>query len=198
LRWGFQAEKIEGDSLATREVHAEAFTRYLPPGRRCRRGRGANRDHSGARSDRFGRHRHQCRTYTGKSISAPSRAGQFSPTGTIGTASNWQFVSDGSEVVGQVGTQFGIEFRIDGSPVAEGVTLHLVLNFPPQGLRNPNTGDMMRTVKIAFPNLKIGALCLFGYGFDNSWEIVPGVWTEQIWYQDRMLAERTFTVTKPE
>jgi hypothetical protein len=137
-------------------------------------------------------------TYTGKSISAPSRAGQLSPTGTIGTASNWQFVSDGSEVVGQVGTQFGIEFRIDGSPVGEGVTLHLVLNFPPQGLRNPNTGDMMHTVKIAFPNLKIGALCLFGYGFDNSWEIVPGVWTEQIWYQDRMLAERTFTVTKPE
>jgi hypothetical protein len=27
---------------------------------------------------------------------------------------------------------------------------------------------------------------------------VPGVWTEQIWYQDQMLAERTFTVSKPE
>ena len=79
-----------------------------------------------------------------------------------------------------------------------GIPQEMVLNFPPQGLRNPNTGDMMHTVKIAFPNLKIGALCLFGYGFDNSWEIVPGVWTEQIWYQDRMLAERTFTVTKPE
>jgi Domain of unknown function (DUF3859) len=47
-------------------------------------------------------------------------------------------------------------------------------------------------------NLKIGAICLLGYGFDNAWEIVPGVWTEQIWYQDRMLAERTFTVSKPE
>ena len=137
-------------------------------------------------------------TYTAKSISAPSRAGQLSPTSTIGTASNWHFVSNGTEVPGQVGTQFGIEFRIDGSPVGDAVTLHLVLNFPPQGLRNPNTGDMMHTAKIAFPNLKIGALCLLGYGFDNAWEIVPGVWTEQIWYQDRMLAERTFTVTKPE
>ena len=56
----------------------------------------------------------------------------------------------------------------------------------------------MHTANIAFPNLKIGALCLLGYGFDNAWEIVPGVWTEQIWYQDRMLAERTFTVSKPE
>jgi hypothetical protein len=94
--------------------------------------------------------------------------------------------------------EFGIEFRIDGNPAGEGVTLHLVLNFPPQGIRNPNTGDMMHTVNIAFPNLKIGALCLLGYGFDNAWEIVPGVWTAQIWYQDRMLAERTFTVSKPE
>jgi hypothetical protein len=27
---------------------------------------------------------------------------------------------------------------------------------------------------------------------------LPGVWTEQIWYQDRKLAERTFTVSGPE
>jgi hypothetical protein len=137
-------------------------------------------------------------TYTGQSVSAPSRAGQLSPTGTIGSAVDWHFVSTSTEVAAQVGTQFGIEFRIDGKPVGEGVTLHLVLNFPPQGIRNPNTGDMMHTANIAFPNMKIGALCLLGYGFDNSWEIVPGVWTEQIWYQDRMLAERTFSVSKPE
>jgi hypothetical protein len=137
-------------------------------------------------------------TYTAQSVSAPSRAGQLSPTGTVGTASNWHFVSKSTEVAGQVGTQFGIEFRIDGNPVGDGVTLHMVLNFPPQGIRNPNTGDIMHTANIAFPNLKIGALCLVGYGFDNAWEIVPGVWTEQIWHQDRMLAERTFTVSKPE
>jgi hypothetical protein len=137
-------------------------------------------------------------TYTSQSVSGPSRAGQLSPTGTIGTATNWHFVSTSTDVAGQVGTQFGIEFRIDGKPVGDGVTLHLVLNFPPQGIRNPNTGDMMHTANIIFPNLKIGALCLLGYGFDNDWEIVPGAWTEQIWYQDRMLAERTFTVNKPE
>ena len=33
---------------------------------------------------------------------------------------------------------------------------------------------MMHTANIAFPNLKIGAICLLGYGFDNAWEIVPG------------------------
>ena len=98
-------------------------------------------------------------TYTAQSVSAPSRAGQLSPTGTVGTASNWHFVSDSTDVAGQAGTQFGIEFRIDGNPVGDGVTLHMVLNFPPQGIRNPNTGDTMHTANIAFPNLKIGALC---------------------------------------
>ena len=107
-------------------------------------------------------------TYTAQSVSAPSRAGQLSPTGTVGTASNWHFVSKSTDVAGQVDTQFGIEFRIDGNPVGDGVTLHMVLNFPPQGIRNPNTGDTMHTTNIAFPNLKIGALCLLGYGFDNA------------------------------
>ena len=137
-------------------------------------------------------------TYTGASSSAPARAGQQSPTKTVGTNSNWEFVSDGTDVDGKVGTQFGIEFRIDGTPSGDSVTLYLVLNFPPPGLHNPNTGDTFHTAKIAFPNVKIGARTVIGYGFDNPWEIVPGAWTEQLWYKNQMLAERMFTVSKPE
>jgi hypothetical protein len=133
-------------------------------------------------------------TFTGQTTSAPAGAGQQSPTSTIGTEVSWHFVSASMDVAGQVGTQFGIEFRIDGTPPGDGVTLYLALAFPPQGIRNPNTGNMLHAAKIAFPNMKIGALSVLGYGFDTAWEIVPGVWTVQIWYQDRMLAERTFTV----
>jgi hypothetical protein len=136
--------------------------------------------------------------FTGDSTSAPAHAGQQSPTNTVGSETNWHFVSTGADVAGKVGTQFGVEFRIDGTPPGDGVTLYLVLMFPPQGMRNPNTGDRFRTARIAFPNMKIGALSVLGYGFDNDWEIVPGVWTEQIWYQNRMLAERTFTVGRAE
>ncbi len=129
-------------------------------------------------------------TYIAQTTSAPAKAGQQSPTRTVGTDTDWQFVSASPDVLGKVGTQFGIEFRLDGTPAGEGVTLYAVLTFPPQGIRNPNTGDKFYNARIAFPNMKIGALCLLGYGFDNDWEIVPGVWVEQIWYQDRMLAER--------
>lgn len=136
--------------------------------------------------------------YTARTTSSPARPGQQTPTGTIGTDVNWHFVSDSTDVTGKAGVQFGIEFRLDGTPVDGGVTLHLALKFPAQGVRNPNTGEVLHSAKIAFSNVKIGARCLLGYGFDNEWEIVPGPWTEQIWYQDRLLAERTFTVSKVE
>jgi Domain of unknown function (DUF3859) len=137
-------------------------------------------------------------TYTGDSVSAPARSGQESPTGTVGTHAAWTFVSDSNDVSGKPGTQFGVEFRIDGEPRGDGVTVYLLLIFPPQGIHNPNTGRTMYAAKVAYPNMKIGALCLVGYGFDNAWEIVPGQWTQQIWYQDKMLAERKFTVGKAE
>jgi hypothetical protein len=137
-------------------------------------------------------------TYTAATKSAPAQSGQESPTGTIGTDSNWRFETDSTDVAAKPGTQFGIEFRIDGEPRDDSVTLYLTLIFPPQGIHNPNTGTRMYAARIAFPNMKIGAPCLVGYGFDNEWEIVPGEWTEQIWYQDRMLAERKFTVGKVE
>lgn len=137
-------------------------------------------------------------TYTGHSTSAPAEAGQQSPTRTVGTLTDWHFVSDSTDVDGKVGTQFGIEFRIDGAPMGDTVTLYLVLTFPPQGIRNPNTGETLHSATIALPKMRIGARCLVGYGFDNAWEIVPGEWTAKISYRDQTLAERTFTIGKAE
>ncbi len=137
-------------------------------------------------------------SFTAQSTSKLAEAGQDSPTRTVGAVADWHFVSDSTEIDGKVGTNFGIEFRIDGTPADAGVTVHLTLTFPPPGIRNPNTGEKMLSTTIAFPNMKIGALCLVGYGFDNAWEIVPGEWKMQIVYHDRALAERIFTVSKPE
>jgi hypothetical protein len=137
-------------------------------------------------------------SYAAQATNKPAQAGQESPTRTVGTVADWHFLSESTEIEGKVGTQFGIEFRIDGTPADQPVTIHLGLKFPPQGIRNPNTGNLLHDTRIAFPTMKIGALCLIGYGFDNAWEIVPGEWTLQVIYQDRVLAERTFTVSKAE
>ena len=37
-----------------------------------------------------------------------------------------------------------------------------------------------------------------GYAFNEDYELVEGEWTFQIWYQDQMLVEQTFTMYWPE
>ena len=134
-------------------------------------------DHPGTEGDRFRRYRHQCRyLYRGSPTSAPRRAPAcHRRPAPSAPRSDGHLVSGTPDVAGKVGTQFGIEYPIDGAPAGDGVTLHLVLAFWPQGIRNPNTGDMMHAANMAPPNMKIGAICLLGYGFDNAWEIVPGL-----------------------
>ena len=41
---------------------------------------------------------------------------------------------------------------------------------------------------------QIGTDYLDGYGFNEPWEIVKGTWTQQIWYGDRKLLERSFVI----
>ena len=43
---------------------------------------------------------------------------------------------------------------------------------------------------------KIGETVYLGYGFENAWEIVPGKWTFEVWYQGKKLATQSFAVTK--
>jgi hypothetical protein len=33
-----------------------------------------------------------------------------------------------------------------------------------------------------------------GYDIDDSWELVPGVWTIQLWAGDQKFAEESFTL----
>ena len=129
-------------------------------------------------------------TYIAQTTSAPAKAGQQSPTRTVGTDRDWQLLSASPDVLGKVGTQFGIEFRLDGTPADEAVTIYVVLTFPPQGIRNPNTGDRFYKCEIAFPNMKIGALCLLGYASTMTGKSCPASGSSRNCNQDD-LAERS-------
>jgi hypothetical protein len=66
--------------------------------------------------------------------------------------------------------------------------------FPDPGLYDPATGR--RFTRAGYDRTDaIGPGGYLSYSFDHDWEMVPGVWTLQIWNQGRMLAEQTFTVT---
>ena len=93
--------------------------------------------------------------------------------------------------------KFGLRYRIIGEPMDARVTVKIVVKYPPEGVLSPKDGvlhDFTYTVTD-----HIGGLFSFaGYSADESWELVPGVWTLQLWIADKMYVEKSFTmVAKP-
>lgn len=120
---------------------------------------------------------------------------QGTATGSMNIVRNIKQAVATRTVPAQLGVRFGYHFTPVGSPDGASVQLHHVVIFPSPGLRNPdngqtNTRDEYDTTK------KIGVEAYTGYKLENDWELVPGVWTFQIWYQGKKLAEQSFTVVK--
>ncbi len=93
------------------------------------------------------------------------------------------------------GVSFGCRFTLVGTPIGAIAPLHMVTIFP-SPMTNPATRQSA-TRSESDIGLSIGAVGYTGYSMDNDWEILPGVWTFQIWSQGRKLAEQSFTVQKP-
>jgi len=117
------------------------------------------------------------------------------PTGTVSNLANVRHAETTQTVSAQLGVRFGYRYNVVGSPNGAEATLRFKTLFPAPGIRNPTTGQQMNQAE--YDRAKtIGSSSYRDYGFDHDWEMVPGVWTLQIWYQDHMLAEQKFTVVK--
>jgi len=108
---------------------------------------------------------------------------------------DYKFVSKTTSVKARRGVGFGIEYRLLGAPKDAKVPLRSVTIFPAGGLRNPKTGETFERNEY-IEEKEIGAVLLKGYTLDDDWEVVPGTWTFQVWFGDRMLAEKIFTLTE--
>jgi hypothetical protein len=94
------------------------------------------------------------------------------------------------------GLNFGFEYRLVGSPKGAKVTIRKVTIFPAPGLHDPKTVTLFVRDEYIESNV-IGVPVLKAYRLDNDWEVVPGVWVQQIWFGEQKLAEQKFTLTKP-
>ncbi len=77
-------------------------------------------------------------------------------------------------------------------PKAE-AQLRTVWKIPEPGTRNPHNNNIYRESTSNF-TVKTDEIVLRGFGFDEPWEVVPGVWTLQVWQGDRKLLEQSFTI----
>ena len=116
-------------------------------------------------------------------------------TGTASALTEIRHAATTRTVPAQQGVRFGFRFTVVGAPVGANVQLHFVTVYPIPGLRNPATQELKALGEYDH-SVTIGESSYRGYSLDYDWEVVPGIWTLQIWYQDRKLAEQQFTVVR--
>lgn len=88
---------------------------------------------------------------------------------------------------------FGLEYRIVGRPNGVKVPITMVARFPKQGLYDPDTKRSVYRYETVMDRT-IGDVHFRSYTFDREWEVVPGVWILEFWYQGRKLVEQSFTL----
>jgi hypothetical protein len=123
----------------------------------------------------------------------------------IGTSSNGipYFLVHGARIVQAatripacMGTQFGFRYAVIGAPQGMPINIVDAFVFPQSGLHKPGVSSPIHDTRFMH-SFTVGDRGGIWYEFDNSWELVPGEWTLELWDANRLLASRTFTVVRP-
>jgi Domain of unknown function (DUF3859) len=159
-------------------------------------------------------------TDTANSSPAPGTA-----SGKIDQVSNIKLVQSTTTVPARLGVEFGFRYKIIGQaaaapapqagatllsglpgllpgtaspatpPPMPSANLKYVTRIPAPGIRNPQTGNVTMT-NVFYQEHKIGEELYRLYRLTDRWEVVPGVWTLEIWDGDRKLLNQAFLVKK--
>jgi hypothetical protein len=108
-----------------------------------------------------------------------------------------QLVKITNEVPAQIGVRFGFRFKAAGEPIGSRVSLKKITIFPPAGLQNPNSPETISRSESTVTTTLGDEVNYTAYKFDDSWELVTGIWTIKLWDNDRKLASQEFMVFKP-
>jgi hypothetical protein len=98
-------------------------------------------------------------------------------------------------VPGVVGATFGIQYIVRGAPKGQVVKLTYVTRFPPSGMVN-GKGEKLEKSQFDWDDT-VGKTAIRTYTLDNAWEIVPGDWKMEFYYEGRKIGEKRFTMTAP-
>ncbi len=114
-------------------------------------------------------------------------------SGELQSVDAHRLIQQSEEIVGQLGNSFGLDLRLNNFPPGP-VTLTIRTLHPP--ITNPRTGRSMSVSEYDWA-VTGRENVYFGYTFDYGWEIAEGVWTKQIVYRGRVIAEKKFKVVVP-
>lgn len=91
---------------------------------------------------------------------------------------------------------FGFGYVLVGSPASSLITVRHVRKIPPPGFLNQKTGQAQMVVETTVQTT-IGRKDLFiGQAITEPDSLPKGQWTFQVWYGNKLLAEKSFTVAQ--
>ncbi len=99
-------------------------------------------------------------------------------------------------IVARIGVQFGFRYKMSGKPESASVPVKIVMKFPPPGIfAAKGTVPFVLDEYAWFGTLDDGNF--FTWPFDGRADLVPGIWTFEIWIKGKKQAEQKFNVILP-
>ena len=117
-----------------------------------------------------------------------------SPGGKTNYLSEVKLLRQTDRVPAVIGTRFGIRFVVRGARVTEDVELKARILYP--GLRPPGSEKPVYSTDDVI-HVAAGETFFQGIMLEFDWGLVPGKWTFQLFYGDKLMAEKVFEVYKP-
>jgi hypothetical protein len=114
-----------------------------------------------------------------------------SPVGYTSQLNNIRFLEQTTNVPAKLGTTFGFSYYVPSS--FTNAVRKTVWTFP--SMKNPNTGKEYSQIEHnSHFDSKPGVYSML-YKFEENFEIVSGQWNFELFANDKLVVEKTFTVT---
>jgi len=99
-------------------------------------------------------------------------------------------------IIARIGAEFGFRFRVIGKAHGTPVRVTVVTRFPPPGLLAPD-GTVPFLVDDESWAVNVGENSFLSWPFERRSDLVPGIWTFEIWIDGRKYAEQKFNIILP-
>jgi hypothetical protein len=109
------------------------------------------------------------------------------------TAANIRHAATLRTLPAQIGATFGFRYRVLGKPKGAPVDLRKIVIFPPPGIIPLRSSHPIPQDEFTL-HARIGEISFSSYTLEDSFELVPGPWTIEIWYGAHKLGTQSFRV----
>ncbi len=117
------------------------------------------------------------------------------PMGHINVTTGVDILTPTVRVPARIGTNFGFRFELNGETGGKYIEYVRIIKTP--RLTNPNNGKTTEVFEDVI-SAPAGRILFAGYTFEYEWELVPGEYTIQVLHDNKLLAEKTFHIYRPE